>query len=92
MNAQEILLAAAEAIGDRAALRDTESERSMARCVAAFNSLTDARLTEVDGWLFAAILKLARARGGAHHLDDYLDCSAYVALAGEAAEGDNHDH
>jgi hypothetical protein len=86
VNAQEILLAAAEAIGDRAALRDTEAERSMEAAVRAYNALTGHNLTEVDGWVFMGILKLSRSRAGAHHLDDYLDGAAYLALAGEAAE------
>ena len=84
MNAQEILLAASEAIGDRAASRDTEAERSMARCVAAYNALTGHELTELDGWIFMAVLKLSRSRAGRHHLDDYIDGAAYFALAGEA--------
>lgn len=86
LNAPEILLAAAEAIADRAKVRDTAAERSMGRCVAAFNALTGHNLTEVDGWEFMVILKLARARGGKYHADDRLDATAYQALAAEAAE------
>ena len=85
--APDILRNAAQAIDDRAALRDCPAgERSMARCVAAFNALTGHTLSETDGWHFMSILKLARATAGGHHLDDHTDHAAYAALAGEAAE------
>ena len=57
----------------------------MARTVAAFNALHGTALTDVQGWQFMALLKLARATGGRHHADDYQDGAAYIALAGEAA-------
>lgn len=86
-SAPAILRDAAQAIDDRAALRDCpQGERSMARCVAAFNALTGHALTEVQGWHFMELLKLARATAGGHHLDDHTDRAAYAALAGEAAE------
>ena len=85
--APQILRSAAEAIDERAALRDCpQGERSMARCVAAFNAITGHQLTEVEGWHFMELLKLARATAGGHHLDDHTDRAAYAALAGEAAE------
>lgn len=80
-----ILQDAADAIAQRAAVRDVAAERSMARCVAAYNALTGHALTETDGWLFMAMLKAARSRGGAYHGDDYTDGAAYFSLAGEAA-------
>ena len=85
--AAEILIQAADCIGDRAAQRDQPNgERSMARAVASFNALTGHRLTEVDGWEFMTVLKMARSRGGKHRLDDYVDGAAYLGLAGECAE------
>lgn len=84
--AAQILTAAAEDIGQRAALRDQPAgERSMGRTVAAFNALHGTTLTEVQGWQFMALLKHARSTGGKHHPDDYQDGAAYTALAGEAA-------
>lgn len=81
-----ILQIAADAIADRAAARDQPSgERSMARTVAAFNAITGHALSEREGWLFMAQLKAARAWGGNHHADDYVDGAAYFGLAGEAA-------
>lgn len=86
MRADEILNKAAGHIADRAASRDTpEGERSMARTVAAFNALFGTSLTEVQGWLFMALLKAARASAGGHNPDDYEDGAAYFALAGECA-------
>lgn len=86
MNAKDILTACIQDIDDRAQVRDMpEGERSMARCVAAFNALTGASLTETQGWLFMAVLKASRATAGAYHADDWQDMAAYVALAGESA-------
>lgn len=81
-----ILQIAADAIADRAAARDQPTgERSMARTVAAFNAITGRAITEREGWLFMAQLKAARAWGGNHHADDYVDGAAYFGLAGESA-------
>lgn len=89
MQAQEIIHAAEECIGDRAASRDqANGERSMARCVRAFNGITGHNLTTREGWKFMVLLKLARActPGGRHNPDDYIDGCAYFGLAGEEAE------
>ena len=84
MNAPEILLAAAECISNRASQRDqSDGERSMLKTVNSFNALTGHGLTEREGWVFMAVLKLARAQAGSHILDDYIDGAAYIALAGE---------
>lgn len=86
-SAIEIGNKAIETIGHRAVERDSQDgERSMAKTVAAFNALRGHNLSEVDGWLFMAILKMARASKGRHQLDDYVDGSAYFMLAGECAE------
>lgn len=80
-SAPDLLREAAEVIGSRASSRDLESERSMKRTVAAFNTLTGHQLSETQGWLFMAVLKLARATGGGFNRDDQLDAAAYCALA-----------
>jgi len=87
MSAVDILNRAAGHIADRAAARDKpEGERSMGRCVAAFNALTGHQLSERDGWLFMVTLKMARAcNTPMGYNDDYEDGAAYFALAGEAA-------
>lgn len=84
-NAVAILSEASRCISNRAAERDTESERSMAATVAAFNAMFGTSLTEVQGWQFMELLKMSRSRGGAFRLDDFVDGAAYAALAGEAA-------
>ncbi len=87
--APEILEAAAGHILSRAQSRDLpEGERSMARAVTAFNALTGLQLGERDGWIFMAVLKMARATAGSLNRDDYEDGAAYMALAGESAEAD----
>lgn len=86
--ADALLVEAADAISARAVLRDQpDGERSMRRTVAAFNALTGHRLTEEQGWLFMAVLKMARSVGGEPNRDDYIDQAAYAALAGECALG-----
>ncbi len=84
MNAPDILIRAAELIERRAAERDLPQERSMARAVDAFNVLTGRCLSEREGWLFMAVLKLSRATAGAPIDDDLIDAAAYCALALES--------
>lgn len=77
---------AAELMEDRGTERDqANGERSMARCVNAFNAMTGHALSVEDGWLFMIYLKHARMRGGAFKLDDYEDAVAYEALMAEEA-------
>ncbi len=83
--APEILQQAQTTMQLRAASRDLEQERSMARTIRIFNATTDRQLTEHDGWIFMACLKLARAQIGKFEVDDYVDGAAYMALAGECA-------
>lgn len=86
--APTLLRKAAQTIDDRAAERDLPAERSMARAVGAFNTLTGQSLTTTQGWLFVAVLKLARATAGKYNPDDLLDAAAYVALALENELGE----
>lgn len=84
--ATDFLHQAAALIEARAADRDLPVERSMRRAVTAFNTLTGADLSEVQGWVFMAVLKLSRAQGGRFCPDDYLDGAAYLALALECVQ------
>ena len=84
-SATDFLQAAHDEMEDRASERDTEAERSMCSTVNAFNALYGTNLTEEQGWMFMVFLKAARAKGGNIRIDDYVDGSAYFALAGEAA-------
>lgn len=84
IDAPSILRTAAQIISARAASRDLTSERSMHRAVSAFNTLTGQSLSETQGWLFMAVLKLTRATAGKLNNDDLVDAAAYVALMLEA--------
>lgn len=85
ITADTILDKAAQHIRDRASQRDMpEGERSMKRCVDAFNAQEGTNLTEDQGWRFMIQLKYARATAGAFNVDDYEDMSAYSALACES--------
>lgn len=83
MTAETILRTAADVMAQRGKTRDTGRERSMARTVRAFNALTGQDMTETQGWIFMAVLKLAREQSG-HDPDNFVDGAAYMALAGES--------
>lgn len=89
MNAADFAGRAAELLVERGKDRDQPNgERSMARCVDAFNAMTGHSLTTEDGWLFMVYLKHARMRGGNFRLDDYEDAVSYEALMAEEASTD----
>lgn len=82
--AADILREAAAVIEQRATLRDLPNgERSMARAVQSYNALTGSTLSELDGWIFMCVLKMARATAGKPHIDDFTDLAGYAALAAE---------
>lgn len=82
-----LLQMAATTIQSRANERDNDktAERSMKATVDAFNALFGHELTETQGWMFMTLLKVARSANGDLQIDDYIDGSAYFALAGECA-------
>jgi hypothetical protein len=85
VKASDVVKQAAKHMEDRAATYDKpEGERSMAKTVAIFNVLTNNYLTEEEGWMFMAILKMVRSQQGDFKLDNYEDGAAYFALAAEA--------
>lgn len=85
VKAVNVVKNAAHYMEDRAATYDNpEGERSMAKTVAMFNVLTDNYLTEEEGWMLMAILKMVRSQQGNFRLDSYEDGAAYFALAAEA--------
>ena len=57
----------------------------MGKTVAMFNTLTEHQLTEEQGWLFMACLKMVRSQQGRYRADSYEDGAAFFALAGENA-------
>lgn len=88
--APEFLRRAAEIMEERGKQYDKpEGERSMGKCVAAFNIVTGRDLTEAEGWLLLQILKDVRLwqRPGFHR-DSAEDAIAYAALKAEAKRGE----
>ena len=84
--ASDILQTAAQHMKERASIYDQpQGERSISKTVAMFNTLTGAGLTDEQGWLFMACLKMVRAQQGRYRADSYEDGAAYFALAGESA-------
>lgn len=86
--ATDYLRRAAEIMEERGKQYDKPAgERSMGKCVEAFNIVTGRDLTEAEGWLLLQILKDVRQwqRPG-FHLDSAEDCIAYAALKAEAKQ------
>lgn len=87
MSAAEFLHKAVAIMEERAKQYDSPAgERSMGRCVAAFNAITGKDLTESEGWLLLQVLKDVRQwqNPGAFHRDSAEDCIAYAALKAES--------
>ena len=86
MKAPEILTRSAEIMAERAKQYDSpQGERSMGKAVAAFNAITGQSLSEANGWLLMALLKMVRDNtNDKPHEDSLHDLVAYGALYGEA--------
>ena len=86
ITATKLLCDAADLMLERGKQYDQPTgERSMAKTVAAFNAITGRDLTEAEGWLMMAVLKMVRDRQRAlAHKDSCEDLIAYASLYGEA--------
>lgn len=92
-SAPELLNKAAAIMDERGKQYDKpEGERSMSKCVQAFNTITGQNLTEAEGWLLLQVLKDVRLwqRPG-YHQDSAEDCIAYAALKAEAKQQELND-
>jgi hypothetical protein len=86
IKAPDILKTAVKHMEERAREYDQpQGERSMERTVNMFNDLTGQTMSEEDGWVFMALLKIVRSQQGPFKADSYEDCAAYMALAAETA-------
>ena len=84
--AQDLLHRAADLMDERGKQYDQSSgERSMQATVTAFNAISGYSLTEADGFLLMAILKMVRdQQRETPHRDSIEDLVAYASLYGEA--------
>ena len=84
--AQDLLHRAATLMDERGKQYDqTSGERSMAAAVTAFNAIAGYHLTEADGFLLMALLKMVRdQQRETPHRDSIEDLVAYASLYGEA--------
>jgi hypothetical protein len=65
-----------------------QGERSMGKTIGAFNAITGNALSESDGWLLLALLKMVRDnQRELPHQDSIEDLIAYCALYGESRLG-----
>jgi hypothetical protein len=91
MKAPDLLAKASAIMTERGQQYDKpEGERSMGKCVQAFNVITGQSLSEAEGWLLLQILKDVRLwqRPG-YHQDSAEDCIAYAALKAEAKQAES---
>ena len=86
ITAPGLLAKAAELMEERGKQYDKpQGERSMESVVQAFNIITRHNLTESEGWLLMAVLKMVRDRQReTAHQDSCEDLIAYASLYGEA--------
>lgn len=84
--AQDLLHRAASLMDERGKQYDQHSgERSMLAAVTAFNAIAGYHLTEADGFLLMALLKMVRdQQRETPHRDSIEDLVAYASLYGEA--------
>lgn len=84
--AQDLLHRAADLMDERGKQYDQPSgERSMQAAVTAFNAISGYSLTEADGFLLMALLKMVRdQQRETPHRDSIEDLVAYASLYGEA--------
>jgi hypothetical protein len=84
--ANQLLNKAATLMQQRGEQYDKPSgERSMAQAVTAFNAITGLTISEADGYLLMALLKMVRDnQKESPHTDSIEDLIAYSALYGEA--------
>ena len=84
--AQDLLHRAADLMDKRGKQYDQPSgERSMQATVTAFNAISGYSLTEADGFLLMALLKMVRdQQRETPHRDSIEDLVAYASLYGEA--------
>lgn len=84
--AQDLLHRAASLMDQRGKQYDQPSgERSMTATVTAFNAISGYSLTEADGFLLMALLKMVRdQQRETPHRDSIEDLVAYASLYGEA--------
>lgn len=84
--AAELLGRAAMHMHDRASTYDEPAgERSMGKCIAAFNAITGRDLRESEGWLLMSLLKAVRSEARSDpHQDSLEDMIAYAALYAES--------
>lgn len=84
--APDLLNQAAQLLTERGKQYDTSGqERSSAKIVAAFNTITGRDLTPGEGWLFLMLLKAVRFYSNTEipHRDSLEDLIAYAALHAE---------
>lgn len=90
--APDLLQQAAQLLAERGQQYDKSgNERSAAKIVAAFNTITGRDLTPGEGWLFLILLKAVRFYSNTEtpHRDSLEDMIAYAALHAEEYLNDN---
>lgn len=89
--APDLLMRASELLADRGREYEVDGgERSMDKCVVAFNAITGIGITPAEGWLLFQLMKDVRQwTAPGYHKDSGEDGIAYSALKVEALSNEH---
>ena len=92
MKATDICALAADLVGGDRARQNGDKRENFQAIASLWNAYLGWRLsdgcglTPQDVALMMALMKIARTKGGAFNIDDYVDLAGYAGCAGEVAE------
>tara|TARA_R100001594_G_scaffold67016_2_gene101314 strand:- start:5274 stop:5558 length:285 start_codon:yes stop_codon:yes gene_type:complete len=93
MKKEEILMKAAELVGNSRQESHGDTFKNHEQIAEFWNIYLDDKLKPVaaitadEVAMMMALVKVSRSKVGKHNVDDYVDGSAYMAIAGELKDG-----
>ena len=93
MRKEEILMKAAELVGNSRQESHGDVFKNHEQIAEFWNIYLDDKLKPVaaitadEAAMMMALVKVSRSKVGIHNVDDYVDGSAYIAIAGELKNG-----
>ena len=88
MKRQDILDTAKNIITNDRAATHGGAEDSFGTIAAMWSAYLGVDITEHDVCAMMVLLKVARIKGNAKHLDSWIDIAGYSAIGGEISQGD----
>ena len=93
MRKEEILMKAAELVGNSRQESHGDAFKNHEQIAEFWNIYLDDKLKPVaaitadEAAMMMALVKVSRSKVGKHNVDDYVDGSVYIAIAGELKNG-----